>query len=130
MSIRAPLIRFTAMTTTRDVVQAYFDAWTHNRVAEAHAQLAADLEFTGPSAKIHGADAFLPALTRFAAMTKSARAIELIVEGDRAALLYDCELPEPVGMLRIASFFRVEDGKIRTYETWFDATEFRKLGVK
>jgi hypothetical protein len=29
--------------------------------------------------------------------------------------------------VRIASFFRVEAGKIRWYETQFDATELRKL---
>jgi hypothetical protein len=60
-------------------------------------------------------------------MTKRARATELVVAGSRAALLYDCELPPPVGTIKIASFFRVENGKIRWYETLFDATELRKL---
>ena len=36
-------------------------------------------------------------------------------------------LPEPVGTIRIASFFRVAGGRIRDYETLFDATELRKL---
>jgi hypothetical protein len=49
---------------------------------------------------------------------------------NRAALLYDCELPQPVGKLRIASFFRVEKGKIRVYETLFDATELRQLQAR
>jgi hypothetical protein len=35
-----------------------------------------------------------------------------------------------VGTLRIASFFRVENGKIRWYETFFDPTEFRKLQAR
>jgi hypothetical protein len=60
-------------------------------------------------------------------MTKRAQATELLVQGDRAALLYDCELPPPVGLIKIASFFRVANGKIRWYETLFDATELRKL---
>jgi hypothetical protein len=51
--------------------------------------------------------------------------LELIVEGDRAAMLYDADLP--VGTVRIASFFRVANGKIATYETWFDASELRKI---
>jgi hypothetical protein len=63
----------------------------------------------------------------FAAMTKWARVIDLLVEGDRAALLYDCELPQPAGVVRIASFFRVQNGKIRAYDTRFDATELRKV---
>jgi ketosteroid isomerase-like protein len=117
--------------TTRDetltVVEGYFDAWTNRRVRDAYALLADDLAFRGPTASYQSAAAFLPALENFAAMTKGARTVELLVEGDRAAMLYDCELPQPVGLLRIASFFRVEAGKIRTYETWFDATELRKL---
>ena len=118
------------MTThdeTRRTVEAYFAAWTTNRVAEAHALLADNLAFKGPTASYESAEAFRPALVGFAAMTKGARIVELLVEGDRAAMLYECDLPEPVGTLRIASFFRVAEGKIRWYETQFDATELRKL---
>jgi ketosteroid isomerase-like protein len=116
--------------TTRRVVEGYFDAWTTKRVDEAFALLAEDLEFAGPTASYRSAEAFRPALVNFAAMTKAARLVELTVEGDRAAMLYDCELPPPVGTLRIASFFRVENGKIRWYETVFDATELRKVLAK
>jgi limonene-1,2-epoxide hydrolase len=34
---------------------------------------------------------------------------------------------DEIGELKIAAFFRVENGKIGTYETLFDATELRKL---
>ncbi len=40
-------------------------------------------------------------------------------------MLYDCELVG-AGTTRIASFFRVEGGKIRWYETQFDPGESRK----
>ncbi len=117
----------TTQDETRRIVESYFAAWTANDVDEAYALLAADLTFSGPTASYQSAESFRPALVGFAAMTKAARIVELLVEGDRAALLYDCELPPPVGTLKIASFFRVEHGKIRTYETQFDATELRKL---
>jgi hypothetical protein len=117
----------TTHSDTRTVVESYFTAWTTKKVNEAYALLATDLEFSGPSANYRSAEEFRPGLEGFAAMTKWARMVELLVEGDRAALLYDCELPEPVGTLRIASFFRVKNGKIRTYDTQFDATDFRKL---
>jgi hypothetical protein len=42
-------------------------------------------------------------------------------------MLYECELPEPVGRIHIASFFRVAHGKICWYETLFDPTNFRAL---
>jgi hypothetical protein len=115
---------------TRSVVEAYFAAWTANNPKEAHALLAEDLHFRGPSASYESAAQFWPALVGFAAMTRAARVVELVVAGDRAALLYDCDLPDPVGTVRIASFFRVEKGKIRWYETFFDPTEFRKLQAK
>jgi hypothetical protein len=112
---------------TKRVVEGYFAAWTRNKPAEARTFLADDLEFIGPSAHYTSADEFYPGLVGFAAMTRGARVIALIVEGDRAALLYDCDLPPPAGTLRIASFFQVVKGKIKTYDTQFDATEFRKL---
>jgi ketosteroid isomerase-like protein len=115
------------MNETRTVVEAYFNASTTRRVDDAYALLADNLEFAGPTASYESAAAFRPALIGFTMMTKQAHVVELIVEGDRAALLYDCELPDPVGLIRIASFFRVERGKIATYETWFDATNLRTL---
>jgi ketosteroid isomerase-like protein len=117
----------TMQDETRRIVERYFAAWTANDVSAAYALLADDLFFSGPTASYESAEAFRPALINFAAMTKAARIVELVVEGDRAAMLYDCELPEPVGNLKVASFFRVENGKIRAYATQFDATELRKL---
>ena len=117
----------TADADTRAVVERYFAAWTTRNVDEAYALLADDLRFWGPTASYRSAAAFRPALAGFAAMTAAARIIELVVRGDRAALLYDCDLPHPVGTLKIASFFRVDDGKIQEYDTVFDATELRKL---
>jgi len=70
------------------------------------------------------------ALVKFAEMTKEARIVDLVVEGNRAALLCDCEPPHPVGKLKIASFFSRREGKIRVYETLFDATELRKLQAR
>jgi ketosteroid isomerase-like protein len=112
---------------TRRAVLGYFEAWTSRDTDRAYALLAPDLEFVGPTARYASAEAFRPALINFAAMTRSAKLVELMVVGDRAAMLYDCELPDPVGPTRIASFFRVQDGKIAWYETLFDATELRKV---
>jgi hypothetical protein len=109
---------------TRRVVEGYFSAWTSNKTAEARALLADDLQFAGPSASYQSAAEFEPALVKFAAMTRGARIVELIVDGERAALLYDCDLP--FGTLRIASFFRVENGKISAYDTRFDASKLQR----
>lgn len=112
---------------TRRAVEGYFDAWTSHDPDRAFSYLAPDLKFAGPTAGYDSAAAFRPALEGFAAMTRAARVVELIVDGDRAALLYDCDLPDPVGTLRIASFFTVRECRITAYDTRFDATELRKL---
>src|SRR5687767_10904644 len=101
------------MSDTRKIVMEYFNAWTTKKTDEAFATLADDLEFVGPNASFKSAAEFRPGLESFAAMTRSVKISELLVDGDRAAMLYDCELPPPVGTLRIASFFRVAGGKIR-----------------
>jgi hypothetical protein len=115
------------MSDTRAAVEGYFGAWTANRVDDAYGWLAPNLHFAGPNASYESAEAFRPALIGFAKMSKAARVVEMLVDGDRAALLYDCDLPDPVGTLRIASFFKVVNGKITWYETQFDATELTKL---
>ena len=112
---------------TRRAVEGYFNAWTTHRPDDAFAFLADDLKFAGPTAAYDSAEAFRPALNAFAAMTKRAKIVELLIGDERAALLYDCELPDPVGVLRIASFFTVRNGKIAAYDTRFDATDLRKL---
>jgi hypothetical protein len=117
----------TAQDETRRIVEGYFAAWTANKIDEACTYLADDLNIAGPTASYDSAAAFRPALVQFAAMARRARAIALIADGERAALLYECELPPPIGTVKIGSFFTVEGGKIRTNEILFDATELRKL---
>jgi len=109
---------------TRKTVLAYFNAWTAKRPDEAFTFLAEDLAFWGPTNSYGSAEQFRPALIAFAGMTRRAQLTKLVVEGDWAAMYYDCELPDPIGIIKIASFFRVEGGKIRQYETMFDATSF------
>ncbi len=106
----------------KTVVQAYFTAWTNKNTDAAYELLADDLQFGGPSASYKSKQEFRPGLIGFASMTKGARVLWLVAEGERVAMLYDCDLPEPVGTLRIASFFRVVGGKIKEYDTRFDAT--------
>ncbi|HUJ59944.1 MAG TPA: nuclear transport factor 2 family protein [Kofleriaceae bacterium] len=111
--------------TARDLVLGYFTAWTTKRSADAFALLAPDLEFSGPGATYKTSAEFRPGLEAFAQMTRSATLLELLVDGDRVAMLYDWEMP--LGTIRIASFFRVKDGKIRWYDTRFDPTKLNEL---
>jgi ketosteroid isomerase-like protein len=120
------------MTTddeTRRVVEAFFAAWTNSDAQAARALMADDLAYEGPLNSYQSADALIGPLMKFAAQVRSAKMIDVVVEGDRAALLYDCELPAPVGTFRAASFQRVAGGKITSYLQAFDATELRRAAA-
>jgi hypothetical protein len=132
LSIAARLDRCAGMTNstdTRTVVEAFFTAWTHNDARATRALMADDMRYAGPLNTYDTAEALFGPLMKFAGMVRGARMIELVVDGDRAALLYDCELPAPVGTLRAASFQRVAGGKIVSYLQAFDATELRELAL-
>ena len=111
--------------TAREIVLGYFNAWTSKRAGDAYALLAPDLAFSGPGATYKSAAELKPGLEAFAQMTKSATLLELLVDGDRVAMLYDWEMP--LGTVRIASFFRVADGKIAWYDTRFDPAKLDQL---
>jgi hypothetical protein len=112
---------------TRSVVERYFAAWTAAQERETRALLADDLEAATPLNSYRSAEPFVAGLMRVAGMLRGARIVASVVEGDRAALLYDFDLPAPVGTLRAAWFLRVEGGKIRSVQQQYDATGFRQL---
>jgi len=112
---------------TKEVVLAYFNAWTSHNIDKAMAQLADDIYVQGPTGGARSAVEFRPGLEAFAKITKRAEIKSFIVEGDKAGLFYEAELPAPVGVLKIGSFFKVIKGKIQSYEILFDSVEFRKL---
>lgn len=112
---------------TRAVVEAFFYACARNDVDTAYALLAPDMKFHGPAAHYTSAEQFRPALVGFCAITRAARLAEILIDGERAAILYDCDMVPPGGTSRIAAFYRVEHGKIRWYELCFDPAGVQRL---
>jgi ketosteroid isomerase-like protein len=113
--------------SARQLVEKYYSAWTTRDFSTARACLADNLDFKGSIDTLDSADALMEALKRFTSMVTNVRLIMSAFEGDRAALLYDCETPTPAGAIRTAEFFTVRDGKIAEIRVVFDATELRKL---
>jgi hypothetical protein len=112
---------------TRQVAEAFLTAWTRRDEAAARRLMADDIHYENMLHSYDSADTLLPALLRFAGMLNGAPLVASTVEGDRAALLYDCQLPAPVGILRTAWFMRIANGKVKSIFSAFDATELRKL---
>ncbi len=107
--------------------ETLFAAQCRNDLPAIRALLADDLEYRNVLVTYRGADDFVRELAGFNSMLRGIRIIHVVAHGDGAAVLYDCELPEPVGTLRTGWFVRIEGGKLRTIDSVFDATEIRKL---
>jgi len=111
----------------RELIMAYYRAWTTGDFGAARRCLRDDLDFKGSIDTFKNADDFLKELVGFKSMLRSAVLLQSYFDQNGGALLYDCDTPTPAGVIRTAEFFRVEDGKITEIRLVFDATELRKL---
>jgi len=112
---------------TKQIVTNYHDAWTSGDMKKARTHLAADLDFQGSIETFHRADDFIASLTMFQKMLHKVNLIQSFFSESGAALLYDCDTMSPAGVIRTAEFFTIKDGKIKSIQLVFDATELRKL---
>ena len=115
------------MNDPKTIVERFFAAQVANDKDAMLALMADDLEYANVLNSYTSAAAFLGPLMGFNKLLRGITIVSCIVDGDRAAVLYDCDIPPPIGTLRTAWFVRVEGGKLRTIQSIFDATEIRKL---
>ena len=112
---------------TRQIVTNYHNAWTSGDMETARGYLTDDLDFQGSIDTFHRADDFIAALTMFQKMLSRVTLIYILYSDTGAALLYDCDMMGPAGVIRTAEFFSVTGAKIKDIRLVFDATELRKL---
>ncbi len=95
--------------------------------AQLRAIVAPDLVFDGPIAGHRvGAEPFIKGVSGFVAAIRSIDFLERLYTGDRAATLYDAQLPG--GTVRFAEFFQVNGSKIHSLRLLYDAVEYRARG--
>ena len=112
---------------TKQIVTNYHNAWTSGDMKTARAYLADDLDFQGSIETYSRADDFIAMLAMFQKMLHGVNLIQSFFSENGAALLYDCDTMSPAGVIRTAECFTVKDGKIKSINLVFDATELRKL---
>lgn len=116
--------------TTRDTIEGYFRALSEKK--EWASFLANDMvftSFTSPNKQIRGKSAYLEATKRFYAMIQAFDLRDLIVEGDKACALTRYELAPPQGprfQSDVAEMFMARDGKITSFDIYFDSAPFPK----
>lgn len=116
--------------TTRETIQGYFGSL--ERTTDWESFLSDDVtftSFTSPIRRISGRQAYLDSTRRFYSMITAMKVKELMVDGDRACALTRYELQPPGGPAfgsDVAEVFGVRDGKIRSFDIYFDSAPFPK----
>jgi ketosteroid isomerase-like protein len=114
--------------TTKAIVEKYLDAL--KRGTDWEPLFAPSMTFTSfssPVKQVVGCAAFVMATQRFYASVMSVDVRTLIVDGDRACALTHYDLRSPTGNVftsDVAEIFHVTDGKIDSFEIYFDTAPF------
>jgi len=117
--------------TTKETIQGYFSNLEQKKSWESF--LSDDMtftSFTSPIRRISGRQAYLESTKRFYSMITAMKVKELMVDGDRACALTRYELQPPGGAPAfgsdVAEVFGVREGKIRSFDIYFDSAPFPK----
>jgi ketosteroid isomerase-like protein len=116
--------------TTRNTVTSYFEALSAGTAWQSF--LADAMTFTShaaPQKQVTGRDAFVESTRGFYSMVRNAELRKLIVDGDRACAVarYELEPPQREAFTcDVAEVFTVRDGRIDSFEIFFDSAPFRR----
>lgn len=108
------------------VARAYHRAWSTRDLDRISGYLAEDLQVEVPINSYPDKASFLDAVQRTAQMTSNVTLLAELGTEDEAMLLYDMTLP--IGDLRIAEHFTVENGRIRRVRQIHDTAALRAAG--
>jgi len=114
---------------TRSTIEQYFDQLKTKGGWEA--SLADDMVFsslTSPPKVVRGKAAYLESTKRFYGSIQSMEVRQITVDGDRAVALTRYQLRGPTGNFTsdVAEVFGVANGKINSFEIYFDTAPFPK----
>lgn len=115
---------------TRDTIQGYFDSLKQKGTWDDF--LADEMlftSFTTPIKRVAGKGAYLEATRRFYSSIRALEIKGIVVEGDRACVFTRYELQPPGGPVfesHVAEAFEVRDGKIKSFDIYFDSAPFPK----
>jgi ketosteroid isomerase-like protein len=116
--------------TTRETVEAYFARLQQKR--DWASLLSDDMvftSFTSPVRRLSGRAEFLQSTKRFYGMITAFTMRDLLVDGDKACALTRYELRPPQGPSfpsDVAELFQVQNGKISSFEIYFDTSPYPK----
>jgi hypothetical protein len=104
----------------RDRVIEYNRAFGEGRLDDVRKMLHPDLEFDGTAKPTVGRDEYMRGLPRLVSVLKRNDVRDVIVEGDRAFILYDFVTDTSAGAVLSGELVTFEDGLIRKITLLFD----------
>ncbi len=116
--------------TAKETIEGYFRSLEQKKAWES--SLADDIIFTSltsPMRQISGKAAYLERTKRFYSMILSFKVRDLIVDGERACALtrYELQPPQQAAFTSdVAEVFGVRDGKITSFDIYFDSAPYPK----
>jgi hypothetical protein len=112
---------------SKTIVLAYHEAFYKNDKVCVRELLANNGAFIGPLNSFTNADVFLDSASIFMQLSKKTEIKKILVDDGDVCLLYDSTTIVPsIPTLPIASWFKVESGKIKFFHVHFDPTPFIK----
>ncbi len=118
---------FDSMSTTKEIVSAYFERARARDYAGLRALLDDDLRFEGPIETFVGPEMLVVTLRRFAKITASVALRRVFVDGDDACVIYDVVTNTPIGESPMAEWLQTRGGKIVHIRVYFDSQPFAAL---
>jgi len=116
--------------TTKETVQRYFSGLKQRQGWEAFfAEDVVFTSFTSPVKRVSGKAAFLESTKRFYSTIATVEIRDLFVDGDKACALTTYGLKFPGGQSitsDVAEVFEVRNGKIQSFDIYFDSAPFPK----
>ena len=115
---------------TKNTIEGYFSNLKQKKGWESF--LSDDViftSFTSPIRRISGKAAFLESTKPFYAMITTMEVRDLIANGDKVCALtrYELQPPQkPAFTSDVAEVFRVRDGKITSFDIYFDSAPYSK----
>jgi hypothetical protein len=107
--------------STHALVNAYTAAVSHGDFEGLADLLHADATFDGTVTKdVRGAEAFVQGFRNLRPVTLRTDVHSVVVEDDRAAIMYDLVTDTPVGSVLCSEFLTIDRGRIRSSTLVFD----------
>jgi ketosteroid isomerase-like protein len=116
--------------TTKETIEGYFESLKQKKDWQSF--LADDMvftSFTSPVKQVVGKAGYIESTKRFYGGIVAFEVRDRIIDGDKACALtrYQLQRPDaPAFQSDVAEIFRVRDGKITSFDIYFDATPFPK----